>query len=401
MISDLNQVLSTNARGMKKSEIRELLKLTQDPDIISFAGGLPSPESFPVKELYDILCDIMKNEAQVALQYGATEGDTLLRTLLVERYNKMGMNISLKNLIITTASQQALDLISKIFIDRGDKIIVGLPSYLGALGAFNSYGADMIGIPLDEHGMNVTELEKTLSKLKSENKKPKFIYIIPDFQNPSGITMSKKRRLEIIDLAKKYDVLIIEDSPYRELRFEGEPVDTMYQLDNSGQVLMLGTFSKIFAPGFRIGWVVGNEDILDKIVVAKQSTDLCTPPYTQRIAARYVGQGLLDNNIKKIINLYRDKRDAMLEAFKQYMPEGVTWTEPEGGLFLFLTVPEHIDASKLFMDAIKEKVAFVVGSSFYCNGQGKNTMRINFSYSSIEMNIEGVKRLAKVIKSYL
>ncbi len=401
MINDLNEILSTNARGMKKSEIRELLKLTQDPEVISFAGGLPSPESFPVQELYDILCDIMKNEAQVALQYGATEGDTLLRTLLVERYKKMGLNISLKNVIITTASQQALDLIGKIFIDRGDKIIVGLPSYLGALGAFNSYGADMVGIPLDEHGMSVTKLEEVLKDLQSENKKPKFIYIIPDFQNPSGITMPKKRRLEIIELAKKYDVLIIEDSPYRELRFEGEPVETMYHLDNSEQVVMLGTFSKIFAPGFRIGWVVGNEHILDKIVVAKQSTDLCTPPYTQRIAARYIEQGLLDSNIKKIIDLYREKRDAMLEAFEQYMPEGVTWTKPEGGLFLFLTVPEHIDTGELFLDAIKEKVAFVTGSSFYCNGKGKNTMRINFSYSAKDMNIEGVKRLAKVIKSYL
>jgi 2-aminoadipate transaminase len=401
MISDLNQIFSVNAQGMKKSQIRELLKLTQDPEIISFAGGLPAPESFPVEELYQILCEIMKKEAYVALQYGATEGDTLLRTLLVERYNKEGLNLSLKNLVITTASQQALDLISKIFINRGDKILVGLPSYLGALGAFNSYGADMIGIPIDEEGMSAEKLENALEGLKAKNQKPKFIYVIPDFQNPSGITMSKNRRLEIIALAKKYDVLIIEDSPYRELRFEGEAVETIYSLDNSDQVLMLGTFSKIFAPGFRIGWIVGNEDILDKIVVAKQSTDLCTPPYTQRIAARYIENGLLDNNIKSIIDLYREKRDVMLEAFRQYMPKEVTWTEPEGGLFLFLTVPDHIDTGKLFLDAIKEKVAFVVGSAFYCNGEGKNTMRINFSYSSKERNIEGVKRLAKVIESYL
>jgi 2-aminoadipate transaminase len=297
---------------MKKSAIRELLKLTQDPEIISFAGGLPAPESFPVKELNEVLEKVMRDEPSIALQYGSTEGDNLLRTLLVERYRKEGLNISMKNLIITTASQQALDHIAKIFVNPGDKVIVGLPSYLGALSAFNSYGADMIGIPLDHDGMSAEKLEDELKRLKAMNQKPKFIYVIPDFQNPSGITMSKKRRLEIIAIAKKYDVLIVEDSPYRELRFEGEPVEMMYALDNTEQVITLGTFSKIFAPGFRIGWIIGNEDILDKIVTAKQSSDLCTPPYTQRIAARYVEAGHLDKNIKKIIDLYRDKRDGML-----------------------------------------------------------------------------------------
>ncbi|MFA5499205.1 MAG: PLP-dependent aminotransferase family protein [Candidatus Cloacimonadia bacterium] len=401
MISDLNQILSTSIKGMKKSAIRELLKLTSDPEIISFAGGLPASESFPVKELNEVIAKVMRDEPALALQYGSTEGDNLLRTLLVERYRKEGLDISLKNLIITTASQQALDHIAKIFVNRGDKVIVGLPSYLGALGAFNSYGADMVGIPLDEYGMSAEILEEELKKLKAMNQKPKFIYVIPDFQNPSGITMPKERRLEIIDIAKRYDVLIVEDSPYRELRFEGEPVQTMYALDNTEQVITLGTFSKIFAPGFRIGWVIGNEDILDKIVTAKQSSDLCTPPYTQRIAARYLEAGHLDTNINNIIDLYRDKRDGMLNAFREYMPKEVHWTEPDGGLFLFVTLPEHMDSEKLFMEAIKQKVAFVSGTSFYCNGEGKNTMRINFSYSSKEVNIEGSKRLAKVIKDNL
>ena len=401
MISDLNQIYSTSIRGMKKSAIRELLKLTQDPEIISFAGGLPAPESFPVKELNEVLEKVMRDEPNIALQYGSTEGDNLLRTLLVERYRKEGLNFSMKNLIITTASQQALDHIAKIFVNPGDKVIVGLPSYLGALSAFNSYGADMIGIPLDHDGMSAEKLEDELKRLKAMNQKPKFIYVIPDFQNPSGITMSKKRRLEIIAIAKKYDVLIVEDSPYRELRFEGEPVEMMYALDNTEQVITLGTFSKIFAPGFRIGWIIGNEDILDKIVTAKQSSDLCTPPYTQRIAARYVEAGHLDKNIKKIIDLYRDKRDGMLEAFRTHMPKEVQWTEPAGGLFLFVTLPEHMDAEVLFKEAIKQKVAFVMGTSFYCNGAGRNTMRINFSYSTKEVNIEGSKRLAQVIKDNL
>ncbi len=401
MVKDLQSLLSVNSKGMKKSQIRELLKLTSDPEIISFAGGLPAADTFPVKELTDIINDVMAKEAHLALQYGATEGDTLLRTLLVERYKKQGLNISLENLIITTASQQALDLIGKVFVDRGDKVIVGLPSYLGGLGAFGSYGAEMIGIPLDEEGMDVKKLKKALQEMKDNGEKPKFIYIIPDFQNPSGITMSEQRRLNIIAIAKEYDVLIVEDSPYRELRFEGEEVKTLYALDNTEQVLTLGTFSKIFAPGFRIGWVIGNPDILDKIVMAKQSTDLCTPPFAQRIVARYLEKGLLDTTIESIKIKYAEKRDVMLKAFEEYMPPQVEWTSPEGGLFLFLTLPENMDTAELFLEAIKEKVAYVVGNAFYCDGGGKNTMRINFSYSSKEMNIEGVKRLAKVIKNHL
>ncbi len=401
MISDLNAILSTNTKGMKKSAIRELLKLVQDPEIISFAGGLPAPESFPVEELQTIVGNVMEKEAHIGLQYGATEGDTLLRTLLVNRYRNQGLNIELENLIITTASQQALDLVAKIFVNRGDKVIVGLPSYLGGLSAFASYGAQMIGIPLNEEGMDVDILAKTLKELKAKGEKPKFIYVIPDFQNPSGITMSLARRKELLAIAKEYDILIIEDSPYRELRFEGKEVPTLYALDNTEQVLMLGTFSKIFAPGFRIGWVIGNAEIIDKMVMAKQATDLCTPPFTQRIVARYIENGLLDSNIKNIISLYREKRDAMLAAFDEYMPKEVHWTTPEGGLFLFLTVPDYLDAADLFKEAIKQKVAFVVGSAFHCDGEGKNTMRINFSYSSKEKNIEGVKRLAQVIKANL
>ena len=398
MISDLQQIYSTNVKGMKKSQIRELLKLIADPSIISFAGGLPSPESFPVEELKEVITDIMENEPHVALQYGATEGDSLLRTLLVNRYKKDGFDISLENLMITTASQQGLDLLSKVFVNRGDKVIVGLPSYLGGISAFNAYGADMIGIPLDEDGMRPDILEEKMEALKKKGEKPKFIYVIPDFQNPTGITMPESRRKKIIEIAKKYDVLIVEDSPYRELRFKGKSQKTFYALDNTGQVITLGTFSKIFAPGFRIGWIIANEQILDKLITAKQGTDLCTPPFTQRIAARYLEKGYLDKNIKKIIEMYKEKRELMLQHFEDYMPEGVSWTEPEGGLFLFLNLPENMNADELFKKAVKEKVAFVIGSAFHFDGSGKNSMRINFSYSSKEKNLEGVKRLADVIK---
>ncbi|PKP38874.1 MAG: aminotransferase [Bacteroidetes bacterium HGW-Bacteroidetes-15] len=401
MVSDLNSVFSTTAKGMKRSAIRELLKLTQRCDIISFAGGLPSPESFPIEQLKEISCEVLDTEGAQALQYGATEGDTKLREILVDRYRKEGLDININNLMITTASQQALDLIPKIFINPGDKIICGLPSYLGGLSAFSTYGAVMVGVKLDDKGMRSDMLEQELAKMKANGEKPKFIYIIPDFQNPAGITMPESRRMEIIELARKYDVLIVEDSPYRELRFNGQPQRTMFELEGTGQVILLGTMSKIFVPGFRIGWVVAHEDILDKLVMAKQATDLCTSSYVQKIAAKYYEKGYFDVNLKKIIDAYRIKRDGMLDAFRKYMPGGVSWTEPEGGLFLFVTLPEQMNAEDLFKIAIEQKVAFVLGKVFHCDGSGQNTMRLNFSFMSKELNDEGVKRLADAVRQLM
>jgi len=398
MISNLEQIYSDNAKGMKKSAIRELLKLTQKPEIISFAGGLPSPTTFPVEDLKRIFNKVMDGNAASALQYGATEGDTDLRKALTKSYQNDGMDITEENVLITTASQQGLDLLAKVFVNRGDKVIVGLPSYLGGLQAFNAYGADMIGVKLDDHGMRADKLEETLARLDKEGTKPKFIYTIPDFQNPAGITMPNERREEIIRIAKKYDVLLVEDSPYREIRFEGEHQKRMYALDNTGHVITLGTFSKIFVPGFRIGWMIAHKDIINKFVIAKQGVDLCTSPFVQRLAARYVMEGYFDKNIKKTIKSYHEKRDLMLKGFEENMPKEVSWTKPEGGLFLFLILPEYLDAADLFKKAVKQNVAFVVGSAFHCDGSGKNTMRINFSYVSKEQNVEGVKRLAKVIK---
>jgi 2-aminoadipate transaminase len=398
MVSNLEQIYSVSIAGMKRSVIRELLKLTQRPEIISFAGGLPSPDSFPVDDLKDIVAEMLDQEGRQALQYGATEGDAKLRKLLVEKYQKEGLKIGVDNLIITTASQQGLDLLGKIFINRGDKVIVSLPSYLGALSAIGSYGAEFVGVPLDKDGMSSAILEEKLSEMKKAGQMPKFIYIIPDFQNPAGITMPLYRRKEILAIAYKYDLLVVEDCPYREIRFEGEHVPTLFELDGSGQVIFLGTFSKTFAPGFRIGWVIANEAIVDKFVVAKQAADLCTPPFVQKIAARYMEKNLFEKNIKKTIAMYKEKRDIMLESFRQHMPKEVTWTEPQGGLFLFMTLPEHMDTEALFPKAIEKNVAYVLGSAFYCNGGGKNTMRLNFSFSSIPDIREGVKRLAEVIR---
>jgi 2-aminoadipate transaminase len=401
MINDLDQILSQSAKRMKRSVIRELLKMTQRPELISFAGGLPSPESFPVEQLKDITVEVLDTDSAKALQYSETEGDKRLREILVERYRKDGIDVNINNLIITTASQQALDLIPKLFVNPGDKVICGLPSYLGGIAAFAVYGADLVGIELDEKGMRADLLEKTLAELKQKGEKPKFIYVIPDFQNPTGISMPEDRRKEIIAIAKKYDILIIEDSPYREVRFSGTPQRTMFELDGTGHIVLLGTMSKIFVPGFRIGWVLANEEIIDRIVVAKQNTDLCTSSFVQKIAVKYFEKGFFDKNLTTINANYKIKRDTMVAAFHKYMPEGVKWTEPEGGLFLFVTLPEYMDADELFKVAIEENVAFVPGTVFYCDGGGKNTLRINFSFMSKEMNEEGVKRLANAIKKLM
>lgn len=400
MVSDYKEILSDSAKGMKRSAIRELLKLTQKPEIISFAGGLPAKESFPLEQLQEICAEVIANDGAGACQYGSTEGEPKLLEILAQRYRDQGLSYVTKdNITMTTSSQQGLDTVGKIFLNRGDKFVCELPSYLGGLGAFSSYGGVGVGIPQDEYGMSAIELEKALAELKANGEKPKFIYIIPDFQNPAGMTMPESRRIEILAIAKKYDILIIEDSPYRELRFSGKPQRMLYDLDNGeGNVITLGTFSKIFLPGFRMGWVLAHPMIIDNFVKAKQNTDLCTSAFLQKITVKFFEKNYFDANVKNIVEMYRKKLNAMLGAFEQYMPEGVTWTRPEGGLFLFLTLPEQYDAEELFQIAIEKNVAFVLGTVFFVNGKGKNTMRINFSYMSEEMNIEGVKRLADSIK---
>lgn len=401
MLQLINDKFSNSAKAMKRSAIREILKLLKNPDMISFAGGLPSPESFPVEEVKEITSYILDKEGKQALQYGTTEGDTLLREMLLKRHADQGIMAQPDKLVITTGSQQALDILGKILIDPGDYVICGLPSYLGGISAFNVYRAKLKGIPFDNEGMRVDLLEEALENLKKSGKKVKFIYIIPDFQNPAGITMPESRRLEIIKLAEKYDTLIVEDSPYREIRFEGKPQKLFYELDKSGRVVTLFTFSKIFAPGFRVAWALGHPELIDKFIMAKQSIDICSPVLLQKIAAEYIRRGSLDKNLKKTIELYRGRRDLMLKCLEKFMPEGVTWTHPEGGLFLFATLPEKLNADDVFKEAIKNNVAFVKGSVFYCNDTGKNTMRINFSFSN-EKDIEtGIERLAKVISDML
>jgi len=401
MIKPVNNYLSRSGKSMQRSAIREILKLLQRPGMISFAGGLPAPETFPVEDLKEIVLEILEKWGDEGLQYSTTEGDPMLRRMLVERHKRQGLNIGIENLIITTGSQQGLDLIARILIDRGDYVLCGLPSYLGGLNAFTTYGANLKGIKLDENGMNPHDLEEAVITLQQQGHKIKFIYIIPDFQNPAGITIPEPIRVKIIEIAERYDLLIVEDSPYREIRFEGVPQRLMYELDKSGRVLTLSTFSKIFAPGFRVGWVIGNPEIIDRIVMAKQTADLCTSAFVQKILARYLEKGLLENNLKKTIALYSERRTYMINCLRKYMPENVTWTEPQGGLFLFVILPPELDADVIFLKAVERNVAFVSGSSFFCDGSGRNTMRLNFSFSNPAEIEDGVRRLSLVITEAL
>src|SRR6056297_1330464 len=401
MISNIENFYSKNANNLKRSVIRELLKLTNKPEIISFAGGLPAPKTFPKSELSKIVEKVINNDGNISLQYGATEGDELLKEEIIKLLNEDGIkNLKSENVLPVTASQQALDMVNKIVVNPGDPVTVGVPTYVGAIGAMRSYRADMIGVPLEDDGMNMDILEKKVKELKDEGRKLKYVYVIPDFQNPAGITISKEKRLKMLELAYKHNFIIIEDSPYRNLRYTGENVPSIYSLDDKGHTIGLYTFSKIFAPGFRLGWIIAPEDIIDKFVVAKQAMDLCTPPFSQRIAGYYMKEGLLKKRIAKNVKIYQKRRKAMLEALDKYMPErdDISWTKPEGGMFLWFTVPDFINTEDLFYKAIDENVAYVIGNAFYVNGEGNNSCRLNFSFCSAEKIDEGVKRLAKVLK---
>ena len=390
---------SKNIKAMKRSVIRELLKVTQSPEIISFAGGLPSPESFPIEEIKKITMEVLEKNGTKALQYGATEGFPPLAEELIKLMALDNVKIGRENLAITIASQQGLDLVGKIFFNPGDIAIVESPTYVGALSAFNSYRGKLVDVELDDDGMRIDILKKTLANLKKQGKKPKFIYVIPDFHNPAGVTLSYERRKQLIEIAKKEKIMIIEDSPYRMVRFRGKNIPSLYSMDKEGLVVSLFTFSKIFVPGFRLGWAIGPKEIIDKMIIAKQATDLSTPEITQHIAASFLQKKLLLPTVKKTVSIYEKKNKLMLEMLDKYMPKkkGVRWTKPDGGLFLWVTLPEKYDCDKIFTKAIEKKVAYVVGSAFYVGGKKKNSFRMNFSYPSMEQIKVGVKRLAEVI----
>lgn len=399
MMEDLAEFYSASARVMSRSLIRELLKLTRTKNIISFAGGLPDPSTFPVEELKAITLAVLEREPQLALQYGPTEGDARLRDELVRWMAKDGITVTRDQILITIGSQQGLDIVGRVFLDPGDVVIVERPSYMAALQVFRSYRTEMVGVEQDDDGLRPELLEETLARLARSGKRVKLLYVIPDFQNPSGVTMSGSRRQGVLDLARAHHLLVVEDSPYRELRFEGTAPPPLAALDRDGRVIYLSTFSKTLCPGMRIAWIAARDEIIQRFVTAKQGMDLCCPAFTQALAAEFCARGHLSERIPRITALYRRKRDVMLGALAREMPDGVTWTHPAGGLFLWLRLPEGMDAEQLLRPAVEEEgVAYVVGSGFHADGGGKNTMRLNFSYPSEQDIAEGIKRLGTLVK---
>lgn len=389
---------------IKSSAIRELLKLTEQPDVISFAGGLPAPDVFPYSEIAEAAQRVLRDHGPQALQYGTTEGYVPLREMIIRYTARFGIEISMDNIMITSGSQQALDLLGKIFINRGDRILVESPTYLGALQAWNAYGAEYIPVPSDDDGMVTDELEEALRC------GPKFIYCLPNFQNPTGVTIPLQRRQRLIELANHFGVPIVEDDPYGQLRFEGENIPSVVVMDSqltqsqggySGNVIYLSTFSKTLAPGLRLAWIVAPAEVIRKLVQAKQGADLNTAVFNQILAYEVGKGGFIDQHVKLIREVYRQRRDAMMESLAEHMPEGVHWTHPQGGLFLWATLPQSMDTTELFKKAVEKRVAYVPGASFFPVGGGENTMRLNFSYSKPELINEGIARLGQVIKQQL
>lgn len=389
-------------KNMGSSVIRELLKLTEQPDIISFAGGLPAPEVFPVKEFREACNAVLDQHGAQALQYSTTEGYLPLREMIARHNARYSVDVTAENILITSGSQQALDFVGRLFVNRGDYIVVESPTYLGALQAWNAYGAQYISVPTDENGMIVDELEEALRK------GPKFIYVLPNFQNPSGSTLSLERREKLIELADKYGVPIIEDDPYGQLRYEGEHLPSVVYLDSqfrgpngghySGNVIYLSTFSKLLAPGLRLAWVIAPPEVIRKLVMTKQAADLHTSSFNQYVAYEVGKGGFLDEHVKVIRATYKERRDVMLEMMEEMFPSEVSWTHPQGGMFLWGILPEGMDAADALKIAIERKVAFVPGAAFHANGGGANTMRINFSYASPDTIREGITRLGTVLK---
>ncbi len=402
MVVNLERLLSRRATIMKASEIRELLKLTQSPGMISLAGGLPNPEAFPVEIIKKCIDKVLKEHSLSALQYGTTEGLNPLRDAIAQRMKaKKGVDCELHDILITSGAQQGLAFIAMTFLDPGDTYISSAPTYLGAIQAFHAYEAKCEAIPMTDEGFDIEALRRNIQRLNRTGIYPKFIYTVPTFQNPSGGTMSLEARKQLLEVASEYDMLIIEDDPYGELIFEGESIPTLKSMDKKGRVIYLSTFSKILAPGFRLGWVVASPEIINKFVLAKQCTDLCTNVFSQYVAYEYISGGYLDIQVKEIITMYREKRDVMLEAIRKYFPKEAKYTVPNGGMFFWVTLPKSINTRAMFKKAVAKKVAYVVGDAFYPDASQANSMRLNFSYSSNEDIKEGIKRLGEVIKEEL
>lgn len=395
--TNFDAMLSRPARRMRSSIIRELLKLTQQPEVISFAGGLPAPAAFPVRDFQDACNWVLSHCPEQALQYGTTEGYTPLKRYLIETMAKYNLPAVEGNILFTNGSQQALDLIGRVFLDEGDKIIVGLPTYLGAIQAWDYYGPQYVTVREDENGMCMEDVEAALKA----NRGVKFVYVLPNFHNPAGTTLPLERRQRLVELSAEHGAFIIEDDPYGELRYEGDDLTPIFTLHKENTIY-LSTFSKTLAPGLRLGWIVAPERVIGKLIQAKQGCDLNTSTLVQFVAYDICQRGLIRAHVRKIRELYHERRDTMLRALEEHFPPSATWTRPQGGLFLWACLPEGMDTVRLLEVAVAEKVAFVPGNAFYPDpNDGRRCMRLNFSYSEPEIIEEGIRRLGRAIKRQL
>lgn len=386
----MKNLFAKRMSNVHKSFIREILKVTEDKNIISFSGGLPNPKSFPVKEIGEAVSKVLSKNGAEILQYSTTEGYLPLRQYIAERYLKKGLNVDASEILITNGSQQGIDLISKVFLDKGDKVLVENPTYLAAIQSFGLFEPEFKSVPLLKDGVDIDTLQKILS-----HNEIKLFYSVTNFQNPTGISYSKEKRQKVAEILKDKDILFVEDNPYGEIRFLGEDIPPVKAyLPNS---VLFGSFSKIVSPGMRLGWIVADEEIMDKIVIAKQASDLHSNYFTQRVVYQYLIDNDVDEHIEKIKKMYRNQRNLMISMIEEHFPENVHYTEPEGGMFLWVTLPEGLSSMDLFQLAIKENVSFVPGKAFFTDGSGDNTLRLNFSNSNEKRIEKGIKRLGKAI----
>jgi len=406
MIKDWNSQFADNIKEYGGYSIGKLFALLTDPEIISLAGGLPSPDMFLKKEMRVVSQKSLAENIEKIMQYSPITGETSLREAIINFLKREKIHIAEKNLLITSSGQHGLDLLGRLFLNPDDTIIVDRPTFAGAIVAFQLQRPEFIGVEIEEDGSDIKIFRNKVETLSPENRKPKFIYLVPDFQNPTGITMSLEKREAILDLSYDFDIPIIEDSPYRDLRYYGETIPSIFALDQKrkgGNVIGLYTFSKLFCPGMRVGFNIGPSEVIKKMINIKEGNLLNTPKYNQDMCTAFLTEMNVETHLEKCRNYYREKLNVFLQTMEKYFPKEmeVTWTKPEGGLFLWVTVPEHIDTTELFYEAIKFKVAFVPGEVFYGENPSKNHMRINFSYASKEELAEAVKRLSKCIKKYI
>jgi 2-aminoadipate transaminase len=391
-------LFAQRTRVMRSSAMRDLMAITARPEVISLAGGLPDTSTFPPETFAAQMTKIAQESSAEALQYGPTEGFDGTKAAIGRVMAAEGMSPDPDDIIVTTGGQQALDLIAKTLVDPGDVVICEAPTYPGAVPVFCSYEAETHQIPMDDDGMRVDELEGLMGRLDSEGRKPKFIYSVPSFQNPAGVTLSLERRRRLVELARSREVLVVEDNPYGLLRFEGEPQPPLYQLDGGDYVVYVGTLSKILSPGIRLGWAVAPPPVMEKIALGKQATDLCTSTLTQYFALEYFAEDRWRTYVDSLCDIYRARRDAMLEALERHFPPQATWTRPGGGLFVWATLPDYIDTSDLLAKALRDNVAFVPGAAAYVDGsRGTSSMRLNFSGSGTDEIREGIRRIGAVV----